>query len=303
MISRDRVKVVIGLLATQCLLSCAWNRAFLEPARIPPGDRMGTSVDPATGDTSFLSITGSNSQPAFLDSERKALALPYSIKSYVLGQPGEQVNCWHVCHADRAAEFTIIFLHGNGGSIYTEYPVMLPLVERGAAVYMVDYRGYGRSEGRASRKNVIEDAKAFVKDALVRNQGSGLPVVLYGQSLGGHTAAIVSGSSWAGIDGVVIESGFLSFKEMARRSGGMGFVRGWLTKEGPQAGKALAQYGGPLLVIHSPEDEVVPLSQAEELFAVHQGQKRIVKLSGAHASAPVIHPDTVVSEIRKLLLR
>ena len=295
--------VFVVLLATQCLVSCAWNRAFLAPEPIPSGDRFAMRIDAVTADTSFLSISGPNSQPVFLNSERKAMDLPYTIESYMIGPPGERINGWYIRATDRPPEITLLFMHGNGGNIYTEYLVMLPLVERGASIYMLDYRGYGRSEGRATRKNVIEDAEAFVKDALIRTQGSGMPVVLYGQSLGGHTAAVISGSLPAGIDGMVIEGGFISFKDMARHSGGLGAIGAWLTKEGPGAEEELAKYVGPLLVIHSPDDMVVPIEQAEKLFSVRQSRDRLVKLPGPHASAPLLHPDTVMAEIRKLQQR
>jgi pimeloyl-ACP methyl ester carboxylesterase len=258
-------------------------------------------VNPSTGDTSFLSIAGPNAQPTFLNAQRTPIKLPYTIESYMIGQPGEQVNGWHVRPVDREPSMHIIFLHGNGGNIYSEHGAMLPLVARGASVYLLDYRGYGRSEGRARRKNVIRDADAFVKDALIRVQGSGLPVVLYGQSLGGHTAAVLSGSLPPGISGVVIEGGFVSFKEMARYSGGLGGVGALLTAEGPSAINALAKYPGPLLVIHSPADAVVPFDQAERIIAAHPGPKELLKLAGPHASAPTLHPDPVMSAMRRML--
>lgn len=264
---------------------------------------MAISVDPSSGDTSFLSITGPNSQPAYLNSRRDTIALLYEIESYVIGQPGERINCWLVGPRGSVPTVNIIFLHGNGGNLFSESNVILPLVERGAAVYMLDYRGYGRSEGRATRRHVIKDAEMFIRDALIRSQGSGLPVVLYGQSLGGHTAAVVSGSLPVGVNGVVIEGGFISFKDMARHSGGLGAIGAWLTKEGPGAEEELAKYVGPLLVIHSPDDQDVPIEQAEKLVAVRQSRDRLVKLPGPHASAPLLHPDTVMAEIRKLQQR
>ena len=128
-----------------------------------------------------------------------------------------------------------------------------------------------------------------------------MPVVLYGQSLGGHTAAVISGSLPAGIDGMVIEGGFFSVKEMARNSGGLGAIGGWLTKEGPEAEEELAKFAGPLLVIDSPDDMVVPIEQAEKLVSVRQGRDRFVKLPGPHASAPLLHADTVMAQISKML--
>ena len=76
-------------------------------------------IDAVTADTSFLSISGPNSQPVFLNSERKAMDLPYTIESYMIGPPGERINVWYIRATDRPPEITLLFLHGNGGNIYT----------------------------------------------------------------------------------------------------------------------------------------------------------------------------------------
>jgi uncharacterized protein len=168
---------------------------------------------------------------------------------------------------------------------------------------MLDYRGYGRSDGRATRSHVLDDAEMFMRDAIIRSRGWGLLVVLYGQSLGGHTAAVLAGTLLVDVNALVIEGGFVSFKDMARHSGGLGVIGAWLTKEGPNAAEELSKYVGGLLVIHSLDDRVIPIEQAEKLVAVRQGKDRLLRPPGPHASAPLLHPDTVMAEIEELVKR
>lgn len=291
----------LWVLTMQCLVSCSWNRAFLQPEKIPGGDRMAMGIDAHTGDTTYLSITGPNAQPAFLNSARRPISLPYTVESYFIGQPGASCNAWYIRSAMIDPHFVVIFLHGNGGNIYSEYPVILPLIERGACVYMIDYRGYGRSEGKATRDHVIEDAEQLLHDVIKRTEGSGMPIILYGQSLGGHTAAVISGALPSAVNGVVVESGFLSFKAMARHAGGLGAIGAWFTKEGPKAAHALARYNGPFLLIHSEEDQVVPIEQANAMFEIPQGEKVFLKVSGLHATAPSLYPDSVVAGIHRVM--
>ena len=52
---------------------------------------------------------------------------------------------------------SILFLHGNAGSILSHITIIKPLVERGFNVFIFDYSGFGFSEGKAKRKKIPAD--------------------------------------------------------------------------------------------------------------------------------------------------
>src|SRR5258706_13873263 len=81
----------------------------------------------------------------------------------------------------------VLLCHGNGGNISHRLDVTAALLETGVAVFLFDYRGYGRSESRPSEKGTYPDAEA----AFQRLQGKGYARtngIAFGEKLCGGTA-------------------------------------------------------------------------------------------------------------------
>jgi uncharacterized protein len=158
----------------------------------------------------------------------------------------------------------ILLLHGNAGHIGGRGFIAHELVRRGWSVLLLEYRGYGRSEGRPSEAGLRLDGAAGYAFARER-AGGAARVVLFGRSLG---AAVAAGLSREEVPGaLILDSPFTSLEEMAaavypflprfvfRRLRGR-----WDTRA------ALADVAAPLLVIHAEEDELVPVRMGRELF-------------------------------------
>lgn len=171
----------------------------------------------------------------------------------------------------------LLFLHGNAGNASHRLPNAELLVRLGVTVLLLDYRGYGRSEGRPSERGVYADARAglsYLVDTL------GFPerrVVLFGRSLGGAVAVdLARGRPLAG---VILESTFPSVSAMARKLFGFGggpFTRGRFD--------ALARIGElrcPLLYFHGDRDEVVPFELGRALFDAAPEPKAFETIAGA----------------------
>lgn len=294
---------ILTLIIACTLPSCAWNKSFLQPEPIPPTARVGTRINPATGDTLLMHLSGPVHQPVFTNTHGDTLPLPYSVESVLFGDPAKPLHGW-MMKPDSPSELplaTMLFLHGNGGNVFTEYPAVVPFLERGFQVFIFDYGGYGFSGGKATRKHVLRDAKtalAYVQD---RADVQGKPLVIYGQSLGGHTTALLAGEVNDSVSLVVIEGGFTTYRAIAKavtRTGPLAYL---IVREGPRTKRSLGNYNGPLLVIHSREDDVVPFTMGQELFSYGNEPKQFHAIEGCHVCGPQLYPDSIAGWIRGML--
>lgn len=193
---------------------------------------------------------------------------------------GVRIHGWWY-HASEGAP-GLLFLHGNAGHIGDRSPIAEGLVARGLSVFQLDYRGYGRSEGRPTEEGVQRDAlagHAWVADAL----GGEDRVVVLGESLGGPVAARLAAERRVG--GLILQSTFTALDEMAaaaypilprflfRR------LRGHFDTRA-----ALARVRAPVLVIHGTRDGLVPARMGRELFERASGPKTWLPIEGADHS-------------------
>ena len=190
---------------------------------------------------------------------------------------GVKINGWYVPQS--GAKLTVLFCHGNGGNISHRIEKLLILRDLGVNVFMFDYRGYGRSEGRPSEQGTYNDARAAY-DWLCREKSVAPDrLVVEGESLG--CAVAVELARQRPVGGLVLESAFASIPEMARAVYPW-LPLHWLCRIRYDSISKIGSIKAPLLSLHSREDEIVPFRQAERLFAAAPGPKKLVELQGDH---------------------
>ena len=201
---------------------------------------------------------------------------------------GTKLRGWHVPGESRT---TLLWLHGNAGNISHRVDNIAMLVRNtGLGVFIIDYRGYGRSEGRPSEKGLYMDAEAAFEHM---TSDLGLDpeedIVLFGRSLGVGVA--VEMATRHRVRSVVVESGFTSVREMSKSSG-MGVLSILLLPLIDARYDSLSKIESalsPVMVIHGDRDEIVPFEMAEKLFAAASEPKRFYPIPGAS------HNDTYVA--------
>jgi fermentation-respiration switch protein FrsA (DUF1100 family) len=184
---------------------------------------------------------------------------------------GAKLHGWYL-PAAAPARGTVLHLHGNAENISTFIAAVWWLPAAGYNVLLVDYRGYGRSEGVATIDTVHEDARLALDAALLREG----PLFVFGQSLGGSAAmyAVAHHPQRARIAGVISEGAFSGYRRIAREK----MNQLWLTwplqwplsflfSDEYAAQDAVARLSPvPLLLVHGAADEVVPPEHARRLF-------------------------------------
>ncbi len=190
---------------------------------------------------------------------------------------GETVHGWFVPAPDSRA--TVLFCHGNAGNIANRLDAIWRLHELGLDVCMFDYRGYGRSTGQPSETGTYRDADA-VWTWLTTTKGIAPGrIVVFGESLGGAVAAWVAEQKRPGA--AILESTFTSVPEMAARLYPFLPIR-WLCRIRYPTLERMPRILCPVLVAHSPDDELIPFSQGRRLFEAAREPKTFLTLKGSH---------------------
>ena len=185
---------------------------------------------------------------------------------YLETADGVTVHGWYVRSARAEPEPPIVVhFHGNAGNLLDRQDHVDELAARGLDVFILSYRGYGKSEGSPSEQGLYRDAEAAY-EYLVRERGA-VPrrIVPYGQSLG--SAVAVELATRHEVGGVILESPFTSAPELGRRFYPFlpDVVFDHLEHRFDSIGK-IGRLRAPLLVIHGERDEIVPVDMGRRLF-------------------------------------
>ena len=192
----------------------------------------------------------------------------------------------------------ILFLHGNAGNMSHRIEKVALLHGLGASVLIIDYRGYGNSEGEPTEAGLFLDAQAAYS-FLVKEQGlAPRRLVVYGESLG--TAVAVDLATAHDVGGLILEGAFTSARDVAGDLYPLFPLRLLIGSRFDTLAK-IARVKAPLLILHGRNDEFFSTQHSERLLAAAPGPKRLVELRGGHNDAFVVSHDAYVEAIREFL--
>lgn len=180
------------------------------------------------------------------------------------------------------AGLTLLFFHGNAGNISGRLETAQLFREMGLDVLMVDYRGYGRSEGQPSEEGTYRDARAAW--AWLTGE-EGVPadsVVVMGRSLGGAVAGWLAGEVRP--RALILESTFPSGVALARHAYPIFPVSLMLRHRYPTA-ENIRGLDIPKLFAHSRDDRTVPWRLGRQLYEGAPEPKTFLEMEGGHNNA------------------
>ena len=186
---------------------------------------------------------------------------------------GVRLHGWWV--PQPGSRLATLFLHGNAGNVTHRIGHIREITSAGSALLVLDYRGYGRSEGRPTERGLYADAEAAYQH--LRSAGyAPAQIVLHGESLG--CAVAVDLASRRPCGGVVLEAPFTSARDVAGR---VLPVLGPLLIWSYNSKEKIRRLGAPLLVMHGDRDEVVPFDLGRALFEAAGEPKSFWAVPGA----------------------
>ncbi len=199
-------------------------------------------------------------------------------------EDGVRIHGWK--SGDLTASPVILFLHGNAGNITHRADRVSGLVGQGLGVLIIDYRGYGQSEGEPDEEGLYADARAAHDHLVVVEGVSPSRIVILGRSLGGAVA--VNLATERTVAALIVESSFTSASDMAMEMFGPLPVH-LLARSRFDSEDKVGRLAVPKLFMHGDRDDVVPHWMGKKLFDTASGPKEWVELAGAdHNDAPLV---------------
>jgi len=210
-----------------------------------------------------------------MDSDPSRIGLSYQDVNATT-EDGIRIHGWFVPR--QSARITVLILHGNAGNISHRLGWIQLLHELEAHVMIIDYRGYGRSEGKPFEKGLYRDARAAYEWWARERASDHSKLVLIGESLGGAVAVDLAAA--VPVDGIVLQSTFTTAWDMAKTLMPVGLLQPLTGARFDSAGK-IRKIRCPKLFIHGNRDEIVPFRLGRRLYEEAPPPKEFYEVAGA----------------------
>lgn len=203
----------------------------------------------------------------------------------ILVREGVRLHGWFF--KAEAPKATLLFFHGNAGNISGRISKAQAWLEYGISVFLVDYRGYGKSSGEIQRAgDLIEDAQAALGWLEEEQKTPSERIILYGESIGSYPAIELARQKQ--FLGLVLEAPFSTLLDLARTH--YPWVPAFLLKDFPMNNvEAISEAQAPVFILHGNQDETCPIGMGERLYERAPAPKEFFRVSGgAHNDLPEV---------------
>ena len=226
-----------------------------------------------------------------------AQGLPYD-EVEIATTDGQKLHAWWVA-ADRARG-TVLLLHGNAGNISHRIDYAVMFRRLGYSTLLVDYRGYGRSTGTPTEQGTYIDADAAWTWLTEKRQVPERDIVLFGESLGGGVASWLAARHH--VRALILASTFTSAVDLGSELYPFLPVR-LVSRNRYETLQRLGDVRAPVLVIHSPQDDIIPFAHGQRLFNAARQPKAMLEIAGGHNDGFVFVRDEWIAKLADFLER
>ena len=211
-----------------------------------------------------------------VDVTPKEWGLPYDAVELKLADK-RKITGWYLPHPE--ADKTVLFFHGNGGNISHRGNSLYIFHKLKLNVLIIDYPGYGESEGVPSEKGLYQSANAAWQYLVLDKKTNPENIIIFGRSLGGAVAVDLASRVKAG--GVILESTFSSVRDVVDIA--FPILSNFIyLRYSFNSFHKIKKVAAPLLVVHSPDDRVIPYVTGQKLFSAVKSEKKFLKIEGGH---------------------
>jgi fermentation-respiration switch protein FrsA (DUF1100 family) len=188
-----------------------------------------------------------------------------------------KLSGWFIpCDGARAV---ILFCHGNAGNISHRLDSIQIFHRLGLDVFIFDYRDYGQSEGKPSESGTYRDVEAAWQYLVKQRQVMPDKTIVFGRSLGGAVAVWQARNHKPGA--LILESTFTSVPDLAAKVYPFLLVK-LMSRFKYDTEGYLEAVDCPVLIVHSPDDEMMPYKHGQQLFEAANEPKEFLEISGSH---------------------
>jgi pimeloyl-ACP methyl ester carboxylesterase len=263
----------------------------------------------------FFPVREISRNPTDLDMDYQEVWLPVSSGKTHQESATEKVHGWwipsptadeikskHYINSKR--DWVLLFFHGNGDNISGNLNDSHRFHQMGFSVFMVDYRGYGLSEGDFPTEASVYEDVDNAWNYLVNQRGIAPEnIVIYGHSLGG-AIAIDLASRQPNAAGVIVEASFTSIRDMADYQYPYFNILpiDWILTHRFDSMTKVKSLKMPVLFTHGTADTVVPTYMSEELFEATPDPKKLFIVPTAdHNNIASVSGDKYFETIREFM--
>ena len=180
------------------------------------------------------------------------------------------LSCWHVL-GPRSPSKTLFHFHGNAGNVTTHWPQAAWAMRFGLDIFMFDYSGFGRSDGRADLDTCVRNATSILNHPEIEARLRSPVKIVLAQSLGGYVFlqarhSLITECIDPNVDGVILDSTFGDVEQLLQRRS-FGLARFVIGRRLTHPGHAsdIMRFDVRTAVIHGLYDFVVPVSFGQAL--------------------------------------
>lgn len=188
-----------------------------------------------------------------------------------------------VAEADGRSRMTVLYFHGNAASIWSGQvrDKVIAYQRMGFAVLAVDYRGYGVNEGSPSEAGLLADAEGAWSYAVDSLQIPPERIVIHGMSLGSGVAAALAVRHPPRL--LILDGAYTSMPDVASAQYPFIPARLLMRNNFPTLAR-LDSLNSAVLIVHARNDDVIPFTNGERLFAAAKGPKAFLEMSRGHVA-------------------
>lgn len=229
-----------------------------------------------------------------IESTPCAIGLSYE-DVYFVTEDNKKINGWFIPAND--AKYTILFFHGNAGNISHRLDKIKIFHDLGLNIFIIDYRGYGKSQGRPSKAGLYLDAKGSYGYLIGKFKTKPSSIILYGESLGGAVALELATKAEA--RAVITEETFSSMRDIAKDI--YPFLPSFFVSDAFNSLSVIEKVSIPKLIIHSQDDEMISFKHAQKLYDKAKEPKTLAAINGSHNSAFLESEKEYIRHIREFI--
>jgi fermentation-respiration switch protein FrsA (DUF1100 family) len=185
---------------------------------------------------------------------------------------GVKLQAWYLAGK---RPLTVVVFHGNGGHRGHRVDLLERFQRMGLGLFLLDYRGYGGSEGSPHEAGLYADAEAAISWCEAR---VGPELIYFGESLGSGVAVEMATRKTP--RALIIESGFSSAVDVAQKHYPFLPV-GILMRDRYAAAEKIGRVACPLLMLHGDSDQLVPMEFGKRLYDVANEPRQWHVMAGA----------------------
>ena len=219
---------------------------------------------------------------------------------YFRSEDNLRLHGWRLGKKEFPGAPLILICHGNGGNISHRMDLLKLLHRLSLQMFIFDYRGYGKSEGLPSENGTYQDAAAAWRYLTETEKIPPTGIFLMGRSLGGAVATHLAAVDGINAAGLILESTFTSIPDVGAKMYPFLPVR-TLSRFQYHTLALMPRIAMPLLVIHSPQDRMIPIEQGRKIFEHAVCKKEFLQISGSHDEGFLTSGETYSNGLKRFI--